>query len=112
MHKVAAALLMTLTLGAGYAVPTQAQGFGIFFGDERSDFFDERSDFFHERIICLTQYQIREAIADLGYTNIYLNVPHDKHIEVRATQGDWVYLLDFNYCTARVEERRRLRPAG
>jgi hypothetical protein len=37
---------------------------------------------------------------------------NDKHVEVRATRDGWVYLLDFNYCTGRIEDRTRLRPAG
>lgn len=104
MTRFAAVLILAVTLGAGLVGPAQAQRFGIFFGDERSDFFPER-------ISCLNDHQIRQAIADLGYRNIYLNVPNDKHIQVRASMGDWVYLLDFNYCSAHVESRERLRPA-
>ena len=104
MHKLVVVMMTALALGAGVAAPVQAQRFGIFFGDERQDFLPER-------ITCLTQYQIRQAIADLGYTDIYLNVPMEKNIEVRATRGDWVYLLDFNFCSAQVEGRSRLRPA-
>jgi len=105
MAKLTAVLMMALALGAGAAAPAQAQSFGIFFGDEASDFYPER-------ITCLNDYQIRQEVADLGYTNIYLNVPNEKHVQVRATKGDWVYLLDFNYCSAQIERRARLRPAG
>jgi len=88
------------------AAPVQAQSFrfGLFFGDERSDFYPER-------ITCLTQYQVRQAVAQRGYTNIALNVMNDKHVEVRATREGWVYLLDFNYCTGHIEGRQQLRPA-
>jgi hypothetical protein len=105
MKHIAAGLMLALTLLATAAAPAQAQPFGMFFGDERSDFHPERPS-------CLTDYQIRQAIADLGYHDIYLNVAMDKRIQVRATQGEWVYLLEFNYCSARIESRKRLRPAG
>lgn len=104
MTRTIAIGLMALLLGAT-AVPAQAQSFGIFFGDQESDFFPER-------ITCMGDYQVRQAVAQRGYTNIYLNVMNDKHVEVRATKGGWVYLLDFNYCSGRIESRTRLRPAG
>ena len=96
-----------LLLGAAIATPVQAQStsFGIFFGDEKSDFFPDR-------ITCMGDYQIRQAVAARGYTNIYLNVMNDGHVEVRATRDGWVYLLDFNYCNGRIEGRTQLRPAG
>lgn len=107
MNRFAAAAVLATSLGLAAIVPAQAQqlNFGIFFGDERSDFFPER-------ITCLSDYQIRQAVAARGYTNIYLNVAMDKHIQVRATRDGWVYLLDFNYCSGRIEGRERLRPAG
>jgi hypothetical protein len=106
MNKFAATLLAAMALGAG-PVPASAQqlNFGIFFGDERSDFYPER-------ITCLTEHQVRQAVADRGYTDIYLNVEMDKHIQVRANRGGWTYLLDFDMCTGRIEGRQRLRPAG
>jgi hypothetical protein len=99
--------LTALLIGTAAAAPAQAQSasFGIFFGDEESDFFPER-------ITCMGDYQVRQAVAARGYTNIYLNVMNDKHVEVRATRDGWVYLLDFNYCTGRIEKRTQLRPAG
>lgn len=107
MTRLAAILLAAMAFGAGTSVPAQAQqlNFGIFFGDEESDFYPER-------ITCLTDRQIRDTVAAHGYTDIYLNVAMDKHIQVRATRNGWVYLLDFNYCTGRIEDRERLRPAG
>ena len=107
MHKLASILMAVTLLAAGASAPAQAQSFGIFFGDEPSDFFATP-----ERITCLTDRQIRAAVAAQGYTNIYLNVANDKHIQVRATQGGWVYLLDFNFCTGEIEDRQQLRPAG
>jgi hypothetical protein len=107
LTKSIAIALTALLLGTAVAAPVQAQSasFGIFFGDEESDFFPER-------ITCMGDYQVRQAVADRGYTNIYLNVMNDKHVEVRATRDGWVYLIDFNYCTGRIEGRRQLRPAG
>jgi len=105
MKRWAAGLMLAVTLTGTVAAPVQAQPFGLFFGDERSDFYPER-------LSCLTDYQIRQAIADLGYHDIYLNVAMDKRIQVRATQGEWVYLIEFNYCSARIESLKRLRPAG
>jgi hypothetical protein len=106
MTRFAAVLMTAMLLVGGLAAPAQAQGFGIFFGDEPSDFFAP------EHIICMTDRQIREAVAGLGYTNIALNVPNESNIQVRATKGGWVYLLDFNFCTGEIEGRQRLRQAG
>ena len=107
MPKFIAIILAALLLGTSVTIPAQAQSasFGIFFGDEKSDFFPER-------ITCMWDHQVRQAVADRGYTNIYLNIMQDKHVEVRATRNGWVYLLDFNYCTGRIESRTQLRPAG
>lgn len=120
MNKVAGqalALLRAVTLAAIVgtaalaAAAAMAQGpglaFGLFFGGD-----DEDRDFYPERAMCLTDYQIRKSVAAQGYSNIYLNVPNNKRIQVRATKGDWVYLLRFNYCTDRIESRERLRPAN
>ena len=104
MIRFATALMATMMIGAATTAPAQAQGFGFFFGDGPSNFFQQRT--------CLTDHQIRDAIANKGYSNIYLNVPNARHIQVRATKGAWVYLLDFNYCSARIEGRQKLRPAG
>jgi hypothetical protein len=99
MMAVTALLLCT-------AVPAQAQipGFGVFFGDEESDFLPER-------ITCMTDRQIRDAVADRGYSDISLNVAMEKNIQVRATRDGWVYLLDFNFCKGTIEGRQQLRPA-
>jgi hypothetical protein len=49
-------------------------------------------------LLCQTDYQIRRAIAARGFTSIFLNAPVDNHIRVRATKGDVVYLIDYDYC--------------
>lgn len=106
-----AALALTMLLLIP-AVPAQAQapGFGVFFGDEESDFFGEQ--FYPERITCMTDRQIRDDIAARGYTDIALNVANDKRIEVRATRDGIVYLIDFNFCSGRIVNTMQLRPAG
>lgn len=107
MFRLSAFAALALAVALISAAPAQAQSFrfGMFFGDERSDFYPER-------ITCMTQYQVRQAVAQRGYTNIALNVMMEKHVEVRATRDGWVYLLDFNYCTGHIEGRQKLRRAG
>ena len=112
MKKVTAVFLGIVLLGSSLAMPAQAQSFGIFFGDEPSDFFSD-DDFFEPRgNLCLTDRQIRQAIADQGYSDIALNLPNDRNIQVRATQDGYVYLIDFDFCANRIEGRERIRPAG
>lgn len=110
MPRIAAFALTALLLISSMPVQAQAPGFGVFFGDEESDFFDEQ--FFPERITCLTDRQIRDDIAARGYSDIALNVPNDKRIEVRGTRDGWVYLIDFNFCSGRIVNTMQLRPAG
>lgn len=107
MSRLAMIAVTALLLAAGPAMPANAQslGFGVFFGDEERDFFPEH-------ITCLTDRQIRDQIAARGFTDIALNVPNDKHVEVRATRDGWVYLLDFNFCSGRIVDSVQLRPAG
>jgi hypothetical protein len=99
----AAAMMAALAMAP---LPAAAQfGFGFHFGDEPRDFYPQPP-------MCLTDRQIREAIARRGYTNISLNVPNAKRIQVRATQDGWVYLIDFDFCADRIRGRQALRPAG
>jgi hypothetical protein len=102
MRILATALTLVLTISVA---PTHAQNFGIFFGDEPGDLFPREP----ERAICMTDRQIRDAVADEGYDNIALNVPREDHVQVRATRNGAVYLLEFNFCTGRIEGERRLR---
>ncbi|HET8726113.1 MAG TPA: hypothetical protein VFO41_01270 [Alphaproteobacteria bacterium] len=106
----AAALSLALAAPVTAAVPAQAGGpsFGFGLG------FDHRSDDPREwRPFCIemTDYQIRKAVAAKGFTNIYLNVRMHRQIQVRATQGKWVYLLEVSTCTGNVLEIQRLRHA-
>jgi hypothetical protein len=89
----------------GVVTPTVAQsGYEVFPHNERDDRFPRY-------VTCLSDYGVRQEIAALGYSQIYLNIMGDSRVQVRATMGKWVYLIDFNYCTRRVEGRTRLRPA-
>lgn len=100
---LAAAMLSVLAL---VPMPASAQvSFGFHFGDEPRDFYPQLP-------MCLTDHQIRQAIARRGYSNIALNVPNEKRIQVRATQDGWVYLIDFDFCADRIRGQRALRPAG
>jgi hypothetical protein len=105
MNKALPTLMaLVLTLGAVVApLPAQAQ-FGIFFGDEERDFL-------LGPMLCLDERQVRQSVEAQGYSDVFLNVPYDEHIQVRATRDGWVYLLDYNYCTAEIESVERLRPA-
>jgi hypothetical protein len=106
--KAISAVCAALAIGLALSGPVNAQSsfnFGFRFGDQATDFFPQRA-------ICLTDRQIREAIARRGYTNIALNVPNDRRIEVRAVQDGWVYLIDFDFCANRVRGVKALRPAG
>lgn len=105
MRKLIGPLVVGVALMAGgmAAMPVQAQ-FSSDFG--AGEFYDGPYR------MCLGMNSlIRRAIERQGYTNIYLNVEHDRRIEARATQGKWVYLLDVNACSGRVLDRKRLRPA-
>jgi len=96
-----AALLLAATI-----VPAAAQSnlqFKFGFG---SDGFGYRRP-----LLCveLTDRQIRNAIGDQGYSNIYLNARDSKRIQARATRGEWVYLLRVSTCTGQILDRDRLR---
>jgi hypothetical protein len=108
------ATLRTVALAAllgvgGLAAPAMAQAPGFGFGPG----FDNHNPLFRvpERVICMSDSQIRQAIADRGYSQISLNVPNDKRVQVRASKGGTVYLIKFNYCSGRIEDRMALRPA-
>ena len=101
------ALALALVIGASSLVagPAEAQGlgFGFSFGNGGG-----RPGFYIPRI-CLTDRQIRQSIRGRGYGNIYLNVPFDERIQVRASKGGYTYLIEFDRCRDRILSRRRLR---
>lgn len=98
------AAVLGLALGAS-VVPVQAQSMQFQFGFGTDGFG------FRRPLICieLTDRQIRNAVRDQGYSNIYLNVRNDRRIQVRATRGNWVYLLRVSTCTGAILNRERLR---
>lgn len=106
------AALVALVLGASAAnaVPVKAQGFG--FGLDWSLTNSDRPRRGVPQLCILSDHGIREAVRQQGYTNIYLNVQMGHYIQVRATQGKWVYLLDVNACTGTIMDRQRLRRAS
>jgi len=107
----AAAIVAVLGLGAiAPAATTQTLNFGFGFGH---GFDDDDDDFFGppQLAMCLTDSQIRRSIANRGYSQISLNVPNHKRVQVRATKGGTVYLLKFNFCTNQIEDRTALRRA-
>jgi hypothetical protein len=91
---------------AAATVPAQAASMQFQFG--MGDGFG-----FRRPLICieLTDRQIRAAVSAQGYHNIYLNVADNRRIQVRATKGDWVYLLRVSTCTGAILDRDRLRRA-
>src|SRR4051812_32580202 len=98
------AVAITAMLGlSAISVPAMAQSPGFGFGP---GFDDRPGDRFYPSLpMCMTDNQIRRTIARYGYTHISLNVPNNKRIQVRATLDDTVYLIKFNYCTGRIENR-------
>lgn len=100
------AAVLGLALGAA-TMPVQAQSFQFQFG------FGSDGFGFRRPLICieLTDRQLRDAVRAQGYTNISLNVRNDRRIQVRATRGEWVYLLRVSTCTGAILNRDRLRRA-
>jgi hypothetical protein len=96
---------LALAATAATAMPAQAASFGFGFGFGIGDRDKEWAPFCVE----LTDYQIRKAVARQGFTNIYLNVRDHHRIQVRATEGKWVYLLRVSTCTGNILDSNRLR---
>lgn len=105
-RNIAVTAILAVALGAA-ALPAQAQspgfGFSFQFG---SGGFEPR---YPQRIICMTDYQVRQSVAARGYSRIYLNAGDGKYIQVKANRNGQTYLLKFNRCTDRIVERVRLR---
>lgn len=101
----AGAIGLAMGLALLAVVPASAQGgfsFGFFYGDEKRDMHPPLA-------MCLTDAQIRRAIAARGYTDIRLNVPNDKRIQVRARRDGGLYLIDFDFCSDEVRGVQKLR---
>lgn len=98
---------LILAMACGLSAPASAQvglGFDFRFGDRATSGYPQRA-------LCLTDRQIREAIAQRGYTNIALNVSNERRIQVRGVKDGWVQLIDFDFCSDRVRGVTMLRPA-
>lgn len=105
-RAASAALLALALLGAAAPAPVQAQGFEFHFGIGDDDRFERR---LLRRPCLMTESGLRRSIRARGYTDVFLNVAHERRIEVRASKGSWVYLLEVNACTGRILDRTRLR---
>jgi hypothetical protein len=112
-HKAVRAAVMALALGAVAipALPAQAQSFSFEFGTGGGSGGDFWGGGRHHRphMSCLTDYQVRQRIAQYGYRNVRLNVANGPYIQAKATRGSRTYLIDFNRCTGRIEGATRLR---
>lgn len=106
LKSIAIALTTAVLLGT-MPQPAQAQGFFFEFGFGTDGFFRRLPP----RTCFMTDREIRQAVRQRGYDHIYLNVANDNRIQVRATKGDWVYLLVVSTCTGRILDRDRLRPS-
>jgi hypothetical protein len=62
-------------------------------------------------LLCMTDYQVRQAVAQQGFTHILLNAPIETQIQVKATKGRSVYLIDFDRCGGGIDDVERLGPA-
>ena len=60
-------------------------------------------------LLCMTDYQVRQAVAARGFTHIFLNAPIETQIQVKATRGGAVYLIDFDRCAGQIDGIERLR---
>ncbi len=105
--KSAALALAAVALLSAEPQAAQAQSFFFQFGFGSDGFFHRLPP----RTCFMTDSQIRQAVRQRGYHDIYLNVENNNRIQVRATKGDWVYLLVVSTCTGRILDRDRLRPS-
>ena len=62
-------------------------------------------------LLCMTDYQVRQSVAQQGFTHILLNAPIETQIQVKATKGRSVYLIDFDRCGGGIDGVQRLGPA-
>jgi len=104
------AIGLVLTVASlGATAPAQAQSFGFSIGSGGSGLSFGIGESHRFGRVCVTERELRNRVGQEGYTNIFVNVAIHNRIQVRATRGDWVYLLDVNACTGRILGRERLR---
>jgi hypothetical protein len=103
------ALAFIVAVAASAATPAQAWSFSN--GSGSNPFFNEDNpDRLPELAICQTDYQVRRAMAAAGYENIYLGAPlSPKRVQVKASQGNGTYLLNYNRCTRQVLDIQQVR---
>ena len=104
--RIVRAALVGVVMAA--ASPAYAQAPGMFTGDDDDD---DLFDYWPSCPIELSDRSLREAVSRQGFSNIFLNVRNDQRVQVRATQGDWVYLLQVDTCTGEIMYGQRLRPS-
>jgi len=118
ISKTARAAAVALALGATAvtAMPAQAGssfsfGFGVGPGyDMGPGFYPYRHHFrpFPD-FVCLTDFQVRLAIRNAGYFNVYLNAPMGRYIQARASRGNSTFLITFDRCRGVIVRVERLR---
>ena len=104
---VRAALVGLLILTAA---PVAAQAPGLFTGDDDA-LFDTHPYLDPAFCIEISDSGLRRRVAEQGFSKVYLNVRNDQRIQVRATRGKWVYLLQVSTCTGDIIYGQRLRPS-
>jgi hypothetical protein len=100
-RALAAIVLLGATLAG--AAPATAQGFNFGFG------FGPRPPF--SDLLCANNSQVRQLIARKGFTDIFLNAIQGRYIQVRATKGSWVYLIQYDRCSKVIVDADKLRRA-
>jgi hypothetical protein len=101
-----AALGFVIAAAASAATPAQAWTFSTGSGFWNQD----NPDRLPELAICQTDYQVRRAMAEAGYENIYLGGRMSpKRVQVKASLGNRTYLLNYNRCTRQVLDIQQVR---
>lgn len=90
---------LALAIALGVSLPANA---GLF--HRHSD-----GSYTIDPLLCMTDYQVRQAVAARGFTHIFLNAPIETQIQVKATRGGAVYLIDFDRCAGQIDGIERLR---
>jgi hypothetical protein len=101
----AGAMATALALMSATPALAQAPGFGVYFGSSQENDWKR----YPQLPMCLTDHQIREAIARRGFDNISLNVPDERRVQVRASRDGAVYLIDFDFCADRIRGAQQIR---
>ena len=107
LRFAAGAALAALVL-AGFTLPSPAQAAGLSFGfgiGPRMYFGDDEGEDIGGA--CLSDYLLRKALEDQGYSRIRLNIGDEDHrMVVLAEKRGIEYRLVVNWCSGRIFERR------